>query len=92
MKKFKTGLLALALVVAVGGTFATKVASAAKRSDPTYNWTSASIAPSNPSSTLNNATRAVAVDHFGCDQGTQDCADGTKVSGTGSNTAILQIN
>jgi hypothetical protein len=92
MKKFKTGLMAIALLAGLSGAFLTKAAHAAKKDDPTYDWTSTSIAPANPSSTLDNATVASAEEYFGCTTGSQDCADGTKVSGSGTNTAQILFN
>lgn len=38
-KSFKTVLLALAIMVSIGGAFATAHANAPKPNDPTYNWT-----------------------------------------------------
>ncbi len=92
MKTLKKSLWAIALIAGVGGAFATKAAHAAKPVDTFYNWTSTSIAPENPSSTLNDATVVQAEDHFGCTSGSQDCADGVKQSGPGSPTAQIRLN
>jgi hypothetical protein len=92
MKNFKKGLLAVALITGIAGAFATKAAHAAKQAAPTYNWTSTSIAPSNPSSMYNGHTIAEAELRFGCVSGTQDCADGDKVSGSGQQKVQLKFN
>jgi hypothetical protein len=92
MKTLKNGVLAIALIGGVAGAFVTKAAHAAKPVDTFYNWTSTSIAPDNPSSTLDDATVSQAETHFGCTTGSQDCADGTKVSGPGSPTAQIRFN
>jgi hypothetical protein len=92
MKTLKKSLLAIALIAGIGGAFATKAAHAAKPVDTFYNWTSTSAAPLNPSSTLPNSTVTEAQDHFGCTNGTVDCADGVKQSGPGSPTAQIRID
>ncbi|MES2109824.1 MAG: hypothetical protein V4577_13785 [Bacteroidota bacterium] len=92
MKNLKRGFLAVALIAGVSGAFLTKAAHAAKPVDTLYNWTSTSIAPSNPSSTYNGHTVLEAENHFGCVNGAQDCADGIKVSGPGSGTFQLRFN
>lgn len=92
MKNFKRGVLAIALIAGISSAFITNAAHAAKLSDTFYNWTSTSIAPENPSSTLDNATVSQAETYFGCTTGSQDCADGTKVSGTGPQTAQILFN
>lgn len=73
-----------------GATEAVKTVSALQ--ETRYNWTSTSIAPENPSSSLPNQTRAGAIDHFGCENGSQLCASGTRVSGSGPATDQLQYN
>lgn len=92
MKNLKRGVLAIALIAGVSGAFVTKAAHAAKPAEAIYNWTSTSIAPSNPSSTYNGHNVTDAENHFGCVNGAQDCADGLKVSGTGPNTVQLRFN
>jgi len=92
MKNLKRGFLAVALIAGISGAFVTKAAHAAKPAAATYNWTSTSIAPSNPSSTYNGHTVAEAETHFGCVTGTQDCADGLKVSGSGPNAVQIKFN
>ena len=81
MKKLKLGLLALLFTVGVGGAMVQKIHAAPKAQDDVYDWVSTSLAPENPSSTLNGATISQAEDHFGCAGSGQKCADGTDPNG-----------
>lgn len=91
MKKFKSGLLAVALLAGISGAFVSQIHATTKQTT-LYNWTSTSTAPKNPSSTLDNASVSSAESHFGCSTGSIDCADGTKVSGPGPSTAQILHN
>jgi hypothetical protein len=91
MKKLKTSFLAIALIAGVSGAFITKIAYAAKRSDAIYKWSSTSIAPDNPNQNNYDDTHVGAVAHFGCETGSQLCASGTKISGTGPSTDALNV-
>lgn len=76
MKKFKTGLLGLALLAGITGAIAAKVQATPKADEDRYNWTSNSNAPSHPNATLNNATISEAQANFGCAGAGATCANG----------------
>ncbi len=46
----------------------------------------------NPNQTDFNANLSDAIEHFGCENGSDPCALGTKVSGDGPNSAELDTN
>jgi len=71
MKKFKTGLVALALVLGVSGAFVSKIHAAPKEVDPTYDWN-----VGQPDQLI-NATVSTATSNYGCNSGTITCASGT---------------
>jgi hypothetical protein len=89
MKKLKTSILAIALIAGISGAFVTKTAHASKPVDTLYDWNSASNAPQNPGTELDNATVTTATANFGCNSGTNICATGTKVSGPGPASATI---
>lgn len=71
MKKFKTGLLAFALVLGVSGAFVSKIHAAPKFDDPIYHWTDNN----------GNSDVQAAIDRTGCDGDQDVCSTGTLVSG-----------
>ncbi|MBW4888945.1 hypothetical protein KXQ82_04435 [Mucilaginibacter sp. HMF5004] len=82
MKKFKNGLLALALVLGVSGAFVSKTHAAPKAFDIVYDWTS-------PDQGVFSGTREEAIDHYGCENGSQLCATGTA---EGQPDSVLEKN
>jgi hypothetical protein len=70
MKKFKTGLLALALVLGVSSAFVSKIHAAPKKDDPIYSWTS-------PDQGDFTGTVSDAEENYGCTTGHALCATGT---------------
>ena len=90
MKKLSLKSKFLLGAVLMGGTVAgahtiSKVPSA---QETRYNWVGEDDAPDNPGGTLNNQTIARALEHFGCDEGENECAKGTVSSGTGADVIL----
>jgi hypothetical protein len=68
MKKLKISLLALVFTVGIGGAVVQKIEAAPKPLDQVYSWTS--------SQGSFTGTRADAIAHYGCENGSTLCADG----------------
>lgn len=88
----KSKILLSAFLLAAGAAVGHEIALMPTAQEGVYNWTSTSIAPSNPNSTYNGRTRSEAITRFGCENGAQTCATGTKVSGSGPDTDVLRHN
>jgi hypothetical protein len=91
MKTLKVSLLALVFTVGIGGAIVQKISAAPKQFDSTYNWTSTSAAPDNPSSTLSGATISAAETHFGCAGNGPLCATGVNTV-VGQPGATIKLN
>jgi hypothetical protein len=90
-KSLKVSLLALVFTVGIGGAVVQKISAAPKPFDSTYNWTSTSAAPENPSSTLSNATISDAQNRFGCSGVSAVCANGVNTA-PGQPGATIKLN
>jgi hypothetical protein len=74
MKKFKNGLLALALIAGVSGAFVTKIHAAPKQHDQVYTWNR--NVPGQGTSPFSGDI-SDAQDHYGCSGDESLCATGT---------------
>lgn len=90
-KSLKVSLLALVFTVGIGGAVVQKISAAPKQFDSTFNWTSSSAAPENPSTTLSNATISEAQAHFGCNGVAAVCATGVN-NAPGQPGATIRLN
>lgn len=94
MKKLSLKSKILLGTILMGGTFAGAhaVVNTPDAQESTYNWKAEDNAPQNPGGTLNNQTVSQAIQHFGCEQGNDPCATGSRISGSGPNTVLLEFN
>jgi hypothetical protein len=69
MKKLKISLLALLFTIGIGGAVIQKIHAAPKPLDQVYSWTSQTQGSF-------TGTRADAIAHYGCENGSTPCADG----------------
>ena len=83
---FKTGMLAIALISATAGAYATKTAHTASIVEPRYDWSGSGP---DHSGFLPAATIAEAQEAYGCFGQNDPCAGGEKVSGDGAPTANI---
>ncbi|MEH6308946.1 hypothetical protein H8S90_01355 [Olivibacter sp. SDN3] len=93
MKKLssKSKILLGAFLLGSSIAVATELANQPNAQETRYDWESTSIAPENPSSSLQNATTQEAIDHYGCENGANVCANGEKVSGPGPDATTLNF-
>lgn len=94
MKKLslKSKILLSAILLGGGIAGAHTLSNAPSAQESRYNWKASNDAPENPGQQLNNQTVSQAEDHFGCDGATNLCATGTKVSGSGPTTQIINYD
>lgn len=89
MKKFKTGLVALALILGVSGAFVSKIHAAPKVDDPTYDWNGSGPLHSGD---LDDKTVAQAQTFYGCSGAAAVCATGELNQGSGDPIATIRKN
>ncbi len=86
MKKLSLKSKILLGAILMGGTVAGAhtISNIPSAQETRYDWVGEDDAPENPGGTLNNQTVSQAIGHFGCSEGDNECAKGTRVSGTGA--------
>lgn len=78
MRNLKTTFLGLALVAGIASASATKIAHTPNKLLPTYDWTGNGP---NGDGAIFGKTVPEAIDHYGCQFGTEDCATGVPTAG-----------
>lgn len=93
MKKLslKSKILLVAFLIGGFGAGAHELAMMSTAQASLYDWESTSIAPEFPNSTLNDATRTQAINHFGCENGADLCVRG-EWSGGAPGDPVVELN